>query len=275
MGGYIFFRASGGLCDSLYTLQTLIDYAKQYDRTIIVDFVVYPASDLEQLIDFSNYPVKVICKKNVIKNIKYTNIEPSCFKSDIFKHGEYKSAGVRFIDGHPCVFDITKNYPNSTLLVYYRNLGGYVNFKYLKFTKFLLDKYYEKLSLLPSEFHAVHLRATDHIYKHTENDVARLEIFLKNKQNVYLATDNMTLMDSLSTKFPQIIKSFAYKKIDTPIHSLHHSTGSTDPDLLKNAILDILICASSKEFLPSVGGFTAAITNLHTNKELLKHLLKR
>jgi hypothetical protein len=275
MGGYIFFRSYGGLCDSIYTLQFLVDYAKQQDRSIIVDLIVYAASDVEKLLDFSNYPVKVICKKNVIKEIKYTDVEPKCFKSDIFKIATYKSPGLHVINGEPAMFDLNKTYPDSTLLIYYRNHAGSGYPKYLKFTKFLLDEYYKKLSLLSSRFYAVHLRATDHPDQNFEKNLSDIRNFVKNKDNVYLASDNVAYIESLSEEFPQIIKSFAYNKKYNIRRALHYDYGHSDPDLLKYAILDILICASSEEFLPSVGGFSAFIKYLHTNKHVLKNLLKQ
>lgn len=275
MGGYIFFRPCGGFCDSLYTLQTLISYAKKYDRVIILDLVLYSASDLEELLDFSVYPVKIICKRNAIREIIYDNVEPSCFNPDIFKRGQYVSQSRYEIDGQQTVFDLNKEYPNSTLLVYYNSIGGPINMSYLRFTKFLLDAFYKKLSLLPKKFDSVHLRATDHYEQKPEEDMKAVRNFVKNKKNVYLATDNMRLMESLSEEFPQIIRSFSYKKIDRAYGSLHQDYGKVDPESLKNALLDILVCASSEEFLPSVGGFSRLIGHLHANKELLKKLLQQ
>jgi hypothetical protein len=272
MGGYIFFRSSGGLCDSLCTLQRLIPYAKKYDRTIILDLVLYSASDVEEILDFSDYPIKIICKKNAINGIKYDNVEPSCFKPNILRYVVFKSPGIYMIDGQVSIFDLNKEYPISTLLIYYTNIGGEVELTYLKFSKSLINEYYAKMSLLPKNFDAVHLRATDHFNQKVEEDLNAVRKFVKDKPNVYLATDNMKLMELLSEEFPQIIKSFAYKNNYKLKHSLHHDYGNIDADLLKSAILDILICSSSEEFLPSVGGFSRLIRNIHNNKHILKRL---
>jgi hypothetical protein len=55
---------------------------------------------------------------------------------------------------------------------------------------------------------------------------------------------------------------------------LHHSFGRIDPNVLKRGVIDILVCATARNFLPSVGGFSRLICHLNRNKELLNKLLE-
>jgi hypothetical protein len=272
MGGYLLLRSDAGICDSLFMLEMLTPYAQKYNRTIIWDLMLYTASEVGSLFDFSKYPVPLICESNWISKIKYTDTEPKCFKKDILVSPKQTGPNLFFIDKQLAQFDMTKTYNDSVLLVYYGGRGGWVTMNNIHFSKKLIDNYHSKISQLPKTFDAVHLRATDHHNQKTEDDLAAVRKFVENKQNVYLATDNMKYMESLSEEFSQIIKSFTYEKIEEEYKSLHHNFGKTDPDCLEKALIDILICATSAEFLPSVGGFIRLIRHLHTNKELLQQL---
>lgn len=272
MGGYILLRSDAGICDSLFMLEMITSYAEKYNRTIIWDLILYKASDVSSIFDLSNYPVPVLYGANEISKLTYTTTQPECFQKNILVSPKHTGVNLFFIDEQLAQFDMTKTYDDSVLLIYYGATGGSVTMKNIRFSKKLIDNYHSKISQLPKTFDAVHLRATDHHDQKTEDDLAAVRKFVKDKKNVYLATDNMKCMESLSKEFSQIIKSFTYEKIEKEYKSLHHNFGKTDPDCLEKALIDILICATSDQFLPSVGGFSRLIGHLHKNKNLLKQL---
>jgi hypothetical protein len=275
MGGYILLRACAGICDSMFMLEMLTPYAQKYNRTIIWELILYTASDVNSIFDLSDYPVNVLYDTKLIDKITFSDIKPSCLKADIYAIPKQTGPNLFYIGEDLAQFDLNTNYSDSTLLVYYGAIGGSLTMKNIRFNKKLIDEYYRKIAKLPIKFDAIHLRATDHYNQKIEENLKEIREFVKDKKNVYLATDNMKYMESLSKEFPQIIKSFSYQKIVKRYYSLHHDFGTINPQLLKNAILDILICASSKEFLKSVGGFSRAIEYLHTNKCVLNTLLKQ
>ena len=240
---------------------------------IILELLLYSKSDIKGLIDFSLYPVKIFCTADKIREIRYDDVEPACFKDDIYKKAVRVSPYRFELDGMIPSFDSTKVYPDSTLLIYYGGHGGHIDTTLLKFRKSFIDKYHQQRSLLPGNFDSAHLRATDHYDQNLTRDLANLENFIKDKSAVYLATDNMSLMESLANKYPQIIKSSSYKKLEAKYKSLHHTFGASDPECLSNALVDILICASADNFLPSVGGFSRLMQKLHEDKELLNRLI--
>jgi hypothetical protein len=273
MGGYIFLRSASGLCDSMFMLEMLTPYAQKYNRTIIWDMMLYTASDIGSLFDFSTYPVRVLYGSKHIEKIRYRKIEPACFQSDIYATPEHRGPNLFYIDNQLAQFDMNKDFNYSVLLVYYGGIGGTITMNNIRFNKKLIDEYHSKLKLLPGKFDAIHLRATDHYDQKTNETLDTIRKFVKHRKSVYFATDNMKLMSSLSDEFPQIIKSFSYEKIDVEYKSLHKDFGVNDPLALQKALIDILICASSNEFLPSVGGFSRLILMLNKDKDLLKKIV--
>jgi len=273
MGGYILLRSSAGLCDSLFMLEMLTPFAVQHNRTIVWDLLLYSASDIDSLFNFSNYPVPVLCGIKHMKDVIYDKIFPECFESDPYTIPSHVGCNLFHINGTSAQFDMSKEYVDSNLLIYFGAVGGHITLTNLYFSKSVIDEYYAKMSTLPEKFDAVHLRATDHYDQNIEKNLEEIDVFVKSESPVYLSTDNMKLMESLSEKYNNIIKSFSYEKIETSYRSLHHNFGNCDPNALKNAILDILICASSDKFLKSVGGFSRLINNIHSDKELLRRLL--
>ena len=273
MGGYIFLRSSAGLCDSMFMLEMLTPYAQKYDRTIIWDLMMYTASNLDSIFDFSRYPVKVLCGSKHVDDILFSKIEPACFERNVYATPKHHGPNLFSINNELAQFDMSKDFPSSVLLIYYGGCGGWITMNNIRFNKKVINEYYSKLALLPEKFDAVHLRATDHFDQKTEETLDKIRSFVKDKKSVYLASDNMKLLGSLSEEFSQIIKSFSYEKIDTTYYSLHSNFGKIDPFALQKAIIDMLICASSVEFFQTVGGFSRLIWTLHhNNKALLKKL---
>lgn len=279
MGGYIILRVQSGFNDALSLLWHNVEYAVKHDRKIIFIMDAYSATDLDDLIDFTNFPVKVLCGEQHIEKINFSNIEPSCFALDPYMrpNGVIQNPFYNYtIDGTPCIYDINQSYPEDTLLIFLGcgNRGGAIfSMKHITFRRSFIRKFLEQRAKLPKTYSSVHLRATDHHHQNLTRDLAKLTNFIKDKPAVYLASDNMSLMESLADKYSQIIKSVSYKKTDETYRSLHHTFGNADPECLSNALIDMLICASAEEFLPSVGGFSKLIKQLHEDKELLNRLI--
>jgi len=274
MGGFIILRVNAGLCDAMYMLEMITPYAVEHKRTIVWDLVLYPASDLTSIFDFSNYPVKVLCGKDKYKKIgEFYRIEPRCYGRDMFKIAAATAPGLYTIDGKIAHFDMSCSYSSKTLLIYHGGHGGWLTMENFRFTTKLLDTFKLKKAQLPDSYSAIHLRATDHFDQNLEKSLAEIDEFVKDKTAVYLATDNMSLMDSLSSKYSQIIKAYSYQQILIPYVSLHTKFGQTDPHAVEKAVIDILICASSKKFLASAGGFSRIIWHLNNTPDLLKRVL--
>lgn len=276
MGGYIFLRCTSGICDSIFMLEMLTPYAQKYDRTIIWDLMLYTASDLDSIFDFSNYPVKVLCGSKHVNDILFSRIEPTCFGNNVYAGPIYCGSTKFSINGELAQFDRSKDFPSSVLLIYYGGCGGWITMDNIRFNKKLINEYYSKLELLPEKFVAIHLRATDYPGYNEEEDIAKVDKFVEKHPDIptYLASDNIKLIEKLCEKHKQLVKPFSYRKIDYKYRSLHHTFGNIEPDCVTNALIDILMCASADDFLQSRGGFSRFINHLYCNKKLLKNLLQ-
>jgi hypothetical protein len=279
MGGFLLLRVNAGLNDALSLLWRHTELAKREGRTIIFVLEAYTACNLDDVIDFSNYPVPVLCGTSHYDKITYSTIHPACFGYDFKKKpNSATSDGTVAIDGVPSNFDITESYHPSTLLVFAGcgNFGFSLEvFKHIKLRPHLVDRIRSLRSSFPADYLSIHLRATDHPEQDSDVQLQKIDSFLASNpgKTAYLACDNMPLMKSLSEKYSQIIKSPTF--IDVPLNGapLHYEMGHRDPLCIENALLDILVCAASSDFLPSVGGYTRLIEQLYKSKDLLHSLI--
>lgn len=283
MGGYIILRITAGLNDALSILWHFSMYAKEHGRTIIFCLDVY-IEELNGLIDFSDFPVPVLCGESHIKDVTFSSIEPSCYELDPYKRSDsrVKEGGYSLpsIGRTITRFDIKKSYPEDVLLIF-EGFGNYGHaletMKHIKLTPTLLTKFYEQRNVfLEPVFLSIHLRATDYPGYNEENDIAKVDHFVDKypTQAIYLASDNSGLVEKLCSKYSNLVRPLSYKKIDEKYHSLHYTFGKVDPDCLTNALIDILMCASADDFLQSRGGFSSLITVIRNTPDLLKKLLK-
>jgi hypothetical protein len=299
MGGYIIVRVTTGLTDALSLLWYFVGYAQPYKRTIILCLDLYKASKLNDIIDFSDFPVPVLCGESHIKNIKFSTIEPSCFGNDPYKMcdstvktGDYY---IPSIGNMIPKFDTTKTYPDDVLLIF-QGLGNFgeslETIKHIKFTDRFLQKFYLQQSIflqpmLPRSVHknkrvltsfpSIHLRSTDYPGYNEADDIQSVDQFVAKHPNkmIYLACDNSSLIEKLCAKHPNLVKPLSYRKITRPYFALHYAFGKFDPNCLDNAFIDILMCASGSDFLQSRGGFSALIANIRNTPGLVKRLTEK
>jgi hypothetical protein len=279
MGGFLLLRVNAGLNDALSLLWKHTEFAKRDSRTIIFVLEAYPACNLEDVIDFSNYPVPVLCGTSHYDKITYSRIHPTCFGYDFKKKtNSVTSDGTMAIDGVAANFDITKVYPASTLVVFAGcgNFGFSLEvFKHIKLRPHLVNRIRSLRSCFPSDYLSIHLRATDHPEQDRDVQLQKIDSLLASNPGkmAYLACDNMSLMKSLSEKYSQIIKSPSFVDIDADNRPFHYEMGHKDPMCIENALVDIFVCASACDFLPSVGGYTRLIEQLYNSKNLLHSLI--
>jgi len=299
MGGYIILRVTSGLNDALSLLWYVIRYAEPHKRTIIFCLDLYKPSNLNDIIDFSQFPVPILCGESHIKNITFSKIEPSCFETDPYK--ECDSTVKEGIYNIPSIgnmitkFDPTKTYPDDVLLIF-QGFGDFgeslETIKHIKFTRRFLEKFYLQQSvfikpMIPKFIHrvkkrlvpfpSIHLRSTDYPGYNETDDIQSVERFVAKHPNkmIYLACDNSSLVEKLCNQHPKLVKPLSYKKITKPYRALHYEFGNIDPNCLNNAFIDILMCASGSDFLQSRGGFSRLIASIRNTRGLVNKLLEK
>lgn len=298
MCGYIILRVITGLTDGLSMLWTYSNYAKEHNRTIIFCLSLYSATNLDDLLDFSEFPVPVLCGESHIKNITFSKIEPSCYELDPYKRcNTTVKVGDLYIPSIGTTiakFDMNKAYSDDVLLMF-EGFGNDNNaiesLKHIKLRRKLLAKFYRqrnvflttKIPLILNKkkdlnrlFISIHLRATDYPGYDEDSDIANVDNFIAEYPDdlVYLASDNYKLIEKICSRHSNIVVPLSYKKTRTNYHALHYSFGKYDPECLSDAIVDLLVCAYGYRFLQSRGGFSRLIADLYDNKKVLKKLIE-
>jgi hypothetical protein len=282
MGGHILLRVQSGFNDGVLLIHMMTQYALQHKRTIILTFELYKATKLDSIFDFSKYPVPIICGDDIVPSLKYTAIEPSCYGMNPYTPPTSRSKNTsKLINGMPTQFNINKEYPDTTLLIWdslgARELSMVEIFKDIRFTAEFLVKFKKQRDIFPAVFNAIHVRGTDDPEKNPEKIMKLISNFIDSNPDIpiYLATDDMSLLDEISSKHSLVVKPLSCKKIVTKYYSLHHSFGNVDPECLSDAIIDLLMCGSSNKFQRSTGGFSGLMEKFHQNPEIVNKLLQQ
>jgi len=175
--GYIYLCTKGGLNDCLVQLAICTDYAIKHNRSIIIEFTTYSATDLGKVFDFSKFPVPILTNyKEMQEKLKLKPIEPPYIKSlkqipgfRGFEADMHYTNG-NFVDsiGRSLQFDVAKSYPSNKVLVYANGGGGAgdsaVNIlQYIRLRPAVINAYKKKMKdyNIPEEYNSIHLRATD------------------------------------------------------------------------------------------------------------------
>lgn len=66
MNNYILLRCRTGLHDCLSILTVNTDYAIKHNKKILLEFIMYKKTNLDEIFDFSTYPISLL--KSIIIN---------------------------------------------------------------------------------------------------------------------------------------------------------------------------------------------------------------
>jgi hypothetical protein len=303
-GSYIYFVAYGGLSDNLSELWACTEYAKQHKRTILLKMNQYSATEIQRLFDLSKYPVPIITDKDDIQKLLDTRpLEPPIdLKKDklighlAIKDGKPVRKGTP--GSEPLMFDPKKSYPNDTILIWACGGGAPLGnelkfFRHVRLQPEAVKRYKAmvKKARIPEEYVAVHLRATDKklslnqnisgLNKTESNHIRKggVDAFIeKYDMPTYVASDNKHVIEGLKKKFPKVIHSdAAYKaarnNATVKVTGLHRN-GKTNPDILIDAVLDLIVLAKAKVLMTSTGGYSLMAKDLWEHKDVVEHLLR-
>ena len=305
MGGYILLRCRAGLADCIKILAYYTEYAKKHERTILLEFMMYSATDLNDVFDFSNYPCKIIVNPKTILEMLVSdniNIIPAFYKSQILDPKDLKQTEnpigrdyIYTLFNKRVLFRITDTFQDNTLLaVDICGAGFHNDFKYLgniKINKLIIDKFNFIRNNFSMLYNSVHIRATDKvtIYKNIDYKLNKItnmynEFIEKSAKNVFIATDDSNIIKKLKDKFGEkiLLSTTTYYNIDNSNinnnnknHNNLHQFGSIEPDILIQAIIDLLLLASAQNIcIPyETSGFSRLARYLCNHKIVLNKML--
>jgi hypothetical protein len=203
------------------------------------NITIYPRGGLSNKLRclFSYY---LFCKKNSNQLIVIWDITQECpgFFLDYFEPLE----NVIFLKNN-----ILNLKPNYIGCAWHPDFNPYCTniFSELKLLPIIMNEVKEKLLLLENNFIAIHVRRTDHV-KHamSNNRYTSDEDFFKfieqhNDFNLYIATDNKDTFDLFYNKYSN--------KVRVP-YTTNIYVDKLRQTSLKDAIIDLYVCAHSKHF---------------------------
>ena len=169
MGGYILLRCRTGLHDCLQILALHKYYAIKNEKTILLEFMMYKSTNLNDIFNFSNYPAKVILDtKPILQQLYDSNIEtiPSIYKTQILDPKDViisiNHIGY-FLYNDRVKFDLNINYPDNILPVYDNGFNYHLNYDFMleniNFNNKLIENF--KKILFKRKYNAIHIRNTD------------------------------------------------------------------------------------------------------------------
>jgi hypothetical protein len=309
--GYIYLAARGGLNDNLAQLAICTKYAIKHRRSIIIEFTTYAAANIDTVFDFSEYPVPVFINfKDKVVELSHNPIEPAAITSlkDIpmrFSHDYDKEHGWKDKNGVVLRFDLTRSYPSDTVLVYASGGGGGGDnaleiLGRIRLKPAVLAAYHRKIKEceIPAEYVSIHLRASDRKLNITNNitgmrlknsdaiikvpstgnlyrdSLRKIGAFIKAHQpmRVFVAGDNSKLIAKLEDRYPSVIMGSGHSSKRSGSGPLHKE-GASDPNNLRDSIVDLLILAGGNAIMTSQGGYSRLAKKLLGRQDILEKLL--
>ena len=240
----------GGLNDCLNHLAICTAYAIKHRYSIILQLNVYRATHLNDIFDFSDYPVKIYTNVTRKKEeLKARPVEPAYMKQ-IQDKVRYVTRKKGASHDRPLRFNLFKTYPRDRVLLYAASGGGNPIvenaakrerhlFEYIRFTKAFLNEYEQvkQAAKIPERYIAIHLRATDMPLEigssvegasekeesgikeikspedsHTEAlDKVSAFIEMNPDTPVYIASDNIRLLEKVKARHGNIVTTYSEK----------------------------------------------------------------
>jgi hypothetical protein len=279
---FILCIALGGFADLTTEIWACREYAIKHKRSLIIDKAHYKADRLDEIFDFTDWPIPVYFRDRIYSVI-HTDIEPTKYRELLTYEGPLIKSFK--ISGECPSFDMNRSYKSETLLIHCSwrpgpNLADLflrsVGFT-LDFTRFLKTR----MSGLPPNYNVSHIRHTDYTVdlEATYQYIDRL--MTSSPLQLYVATDNTSVLKTLIERYGSSIlynsSVFELPDVDKA-KTLHHSGRRFT---LHNAILDLFILAGGgnsvvaqyKESGSKIGGYTQLAELLRSDTSFIDRLL--
>jgi hypothetical protein len=273
---YILCQAQGGINDIMCQIWVCTEYALKYKREIILTHWSYFGASLFDVFDFKDYPVKVH-PINTLNYINYTSVEPSdCEKYvELFKD-KYKNWGkiAKNITNSTRIFDKSKSYPSTTLLLH-DSCGGGKNsilfLEHIQFTQEFKSFFKDKTQTYPPRYNAIHIRNTD-----IKTNVPKLLNIIEKFTEIpcFIGTDDILLKKYILENYKNTFSCSHDKITNIGDHNLHYMK---DKYILELALVDLFTMVFSENTItqvytlaeePIISGFSILIDSLKISKEL-------
>lgn len=278
---YMICVPQAGIFDKMNIINKCVQYAKKYDRVVIIDTTEdWFNDDINDYIQIHSPYVYTGRADSITHKISDLSIYPPTINIENLQNITLKIEKQYhyFQNNIDLTIDLKKDY-NERVIVYSDLGGGYGPVDLLEISSFspmVLDVYKSRRKQLPKKYIGIHIRNTDH-----KSDVPKFIDTYKTAlvgHIIFLASDNKNTIDEFKELYGKNVITFA-NIVDNggkPIHDGFYRTKMESKEYNIDTFVDILLLASATEYYYSseTSWFSKNVAKLRTNPALVERLTK-
>jgi len=281
---YLFLYPKGGLTDTLFVINSCFQYAKKYNRIVVI---VRADKWIEDGISYYIQFDDPCIFKGSIQDIDIKNC--TYFPADIVSPFDIDSVWCNETDGYKMMNKSTGEYSlcsinfdtvyDEDIIIYSTCYGGVPRdlIPVMKFSPFLIEEYQRRMHLLGHDYLSLHIRNTDRV-SNIESFLEEHGHIINHSSIIFLATDDYKTIQYMFEKYGSgKIKHFS-KITDNRGNNMHYYYNReelSNREMVSDAIIDLLMLASAKAYIfsNSESSYSLLAQHLYKNPSLLQNLI--
>jgi hypothetical protein len=282
---YIICIPQGGLIDMCSVIYKCHEYAKKYNRILLIDTTTgWFNDDINDYIQFHSPFIYTGHPNTLYHKIKDLSVYPNGFDimNTAFPDKRQDAIGKWsfFINDRILSYNLDKSFDERIIVYSMYRVGKHYFDDLLRFSTLsdmVKNAYWSARSRLPSYYVGVHVRNTDY--------ASNVPDFIENHKSqfsdkaIFVATDNRSSLDLFKEKYGSNIFSFTdiTDNGGKPLHEVNTRTKEESRKYNIDTFVDLLLLATANEYYYSSkeSGFSLAIAELRNEDVLLKRLLNK
>lgn len=283
---YIICIPQGGLIDMCNVIYRSHEYAKNYNRILLIDTTTgWFNDDINDYIQFHSPYIYTGHPNTLNYKIKDISVYPSGINIMDMPFPEKRrnphSEGYSFyLNDRSLSYNLDKSFDERIMVYSMYRLGPHYFNELLRFSSIsdmVKKSYWSARARLPSYYVGIHIRNTDyasdvpHFIKTHETQFAEKALFV--------ATDNRGSLDLIKEKYGSNVFSFTdiTDNGGKPLHEARNRNKEESRKYNIDTFVDLLLLASANEYYHSSNesGFSLAIVEVRNEEGLLTRLLKK
>lgn len=282
---YIICIPQGGLIDMCSVIYRCHEYAKKYQRILLIDTTSgWFNDDINDYLQFHSPFIYTGHPNTLNYKIKDLSVYPNSvdIMNPKFPERRKNTEGLGFsffLNDRNLSYSLDKNF-DERILVYsmYRQSGFHFNdlLRISTLSDMIKKAYWSARSKLPSYYVGVHIRNTDYISN--VPDFIKMHEKQFAEKALFIATDNVNSLELFKEKYSSNVFSFTHIP-DNSGNPLHEGSNRTKEESRKyniDTFVDLLLLGTANEYYYSCkeSGFSLAVVELRNEDGLIRRLLK-
>ena len=280
-------RPLGGLTDRLTQIEKCFQYAQKFDRTLVVDTNFSKTKEANYKLSdfFTSKHNNLVCEIEKTEHyFDHLSVYPKVLEGIVNSYEctiNSKSNVVIDVSSREAItFDFNKEYIEDVLI--HQQWGSSPLFalnglKRFKLSKKISTELTKRINQMGGEFDAIHIRNTDMKTNYLQyiNEISSCQF-----QKLFLATDDLNVLNAFKSRFEDKIISFSFLP-NNGGQPLHYSSQDYFV-MMQDAICDLMMLGLSRQlFLCEVynvpwtkySGFSLLAKLINQNKTIVSELM--